>query len=163
MSNGTIGGSTHGYGPIGGGISSLMNTGGGTMNINVYKGGTSNNTQNIKDSISFSKINSKMKKKQFNNNLTGLQQSCNTNPSRGNQPTEGDREGSVDASSTYKNRAGTQGRNGRERDGSEGKLYQENSYLTTQVERGASIGVNEYHNDASSLNGTAGAISPRAN
>jgi hypothetical protein len=63
MSNGTIGGSTHGYGPIGGGIPSLMSTGGGTMNINVYKGGNSSTNQNIKDSISFSKINSKMKKK----------------------------------------------------------------------------------------------------
>lgn len=70
-----------------------------------------------------------MKKKPFNNNINGLQQSCNTNPSRGNPPQEENREGSVDGISTYKNRAGTQGRNGR--DGSEGKLYQENSYLTT--------------------------------
>jgi TRAP-type uncharacterized transport system substrate-binding protein len=73
MSNGTIGGSTHGYGPISGGISSLMTNATGTMNINVYKQNSSgNNTQNIKDSISFSKINQKMKKKQFNNNINGL-------------------------------------------------------------------------------------------
>lgn len=59
--------------------------------------------------------------------------------------------------SSYKNRAGTQGRNNR--DGSEGK-YPENSYLTTQVERGASIGVGDHYGDANSLNGTS-AISPR--
>lgn len=67
MSNGTIGGSNHGYGPIGGGISNIMNN---NMNINVYKQNSSGN--NTKDSISFSKINSKLKKKQFNNNLNGL-------------------------------------------------------------------------------------------
>lgn len=63
MSNGTIGGNNHGYGPIGGGISGLQQAS-GTMNINVYKqnSNTSTNPQNIKDSISFSKINSKMKK-----------------------------------------------------------------------------------------------------
>ena len=73
-----------------------------------------------------------------------------------------DREGSVDAISSYKNRGGTQGRNNRE--GSEGKLYNENSYLTAQVERGASIGVNEYQNDGLSINGQTAAqsqISPR--
>jgi hypothetical protein len=69
MSNGTIGGSNHGYGPIGGGISNIMNN---NMNINVYKQNSSGNN-NTKDSIPFSKINSKMKKKQFNNNLNGLQ------------------------------------------------------------------------------------------
>ena len=42
------------------------------MNINVYKQNSSGNN-NTKDSIPFSKINSKMKKKQFNNNLNGLQ------------------------------------------------------------------------------------------
>jgi hypothetical protein len=72
MSNGTMGGNNHGYGPIGGGISGLQNAN-GTMNINVYKQNstTSSNPQNIKESISFSKINSKMKKP-FKNNLNGL-------------------------------------------------------------------------------------------
>ena len=74
LSNGTIGVSNHGYGPIGGGaLAGLManNTGMGGMNINVYKQNSSNN-QNIKDSISFSKINAKMKKRQLNTNISGL-------------------------------------------------------------------------------------------
>ena len=74
-SNGTMGGSTHGYGPIGGpgGYKGIIS--GGTnanqhnninMNINVYKQGSnsSNSNQgNIKESISFSKINAKIKKR----------------------------------------------------------------------------------------------------
>jgi hypothetical protein len=45
------------------------------MNINVYKqGSATNNTQStIKDSLSFSKINAKIKKRQLNGaNMTGL-------------------------------------------------------------------------------------------
>ena len=75
MSNGTIG-SSHGYGPIGGGLSGLSGPaasnqlpsysgtmGNIAMNINVYKGQGNTNNQNIKESISFSKINAKMKKR----------------------------------------------------------------------------------------------------
>mmetsp|Transcript_30457 Transcript_30457/g.46660 ORF Transcript_30457/g.46660 Transcript_30457/m.46660 type:complete len:201 (+) Transcript_30457:901-1503(+) len=126
-----------------------------------------------------------MKKRQLNSNLTGLQQSCNTNPSRGavQQETIGssgiiskekEREGSVDATSSYnvgtlRNQAV---QNWREREHSETK---ENSYMTTQaganperMERGNSIGVNEYNNekyaagDATSLNANqANQVSPR--
>ena len=38
MSNGTIGGSNHGYGPMSGGLAGLMNNNPQhNMNINVYK------------------------------------------------------------------------------------------------------------------------------
>lgn len=56
----------------------------------------------------FSKISGKLKKKQMtnnnagNNNMGGIQSSCNTNPKRGdNTVNEKEREGSVDATSTY--------------------------------------------------------------
>lgn len=86
------------------------------MNMNVYKSNNNNiNQQNIKESISFSKINAKIKKRTMNN-MGGLQQSCNTNPSRGatgsttqqeslgSQPIfqkEKEREGSTDGTSQY--------------------------------------------------------------
>lgn len=75
MSNGTIG-STHGYGPMGGGLGGMGGPGGSNqlpnysgaignmgMNINVYKGQSNSNNQNIKESISFSKINANFKQK----------------------------------------------------------------------------------------------------
>lgn len=80
MNTGTLN-NNHGYGPIGTGISGII-TGGGSsaqqtmsgfagisnhMNINVYKQGSANqphvNQSTIKDSISFSKINAKIKKR----------------------------------------------------------------------------------------------------
>ena len=93
------------------------------MNMNVYKNNSSNQPTNIKDSISFSKINAKIKKRQMNPNLTGLQTSCNTNPNRGaNAEKDKDRDGSQDATSNFNMR--------KNRDNSAGK---ENSYLTAQV------------------------------
>ena len=75
MNNGTIG-SAHGYGPIGGGLAGMGGPSGSSqlpsysgamgnigMNLNVYKGGSNSNNSNIKESISFSKINAKMKKR----------------------------------------------------------------------------------------------------
>ena len=65
-SNGTMGASTHGYGPItSGGFSGIISGGSSAnqnmhnnmnMNINVYKQGSTSSTgnqSNIKDSISF--------------------------------------------------------------------------------------------------------------
>ena len=87
MNSGTLGASTHGYGPISTGLNGLISGVGPSlnsnvqampslgMNINVYKqGSATNNTQsNIKDSLSFSKINAKIKKRQLNGaNMTGL-------------------------------------------------------------------------------------------
>lgn len=54
----------------------------GGMSMNVYKQNSGQNS-NIKDSISFSKMKAKIKKRQLNN-MGGLQTSCNTNPNRGN-------------------------------------------------------------------------------
>ena len=84
MGNGSIG-ANHGYGPIGGGLTGMSGPaatsnlpsyaamGNLGMNLNVYKQQSSNGNSNIKESISFSKINAKMKKKQQNNNMNGLQ------------------------------------------------------------------------------------------
>lgn len=75
INSGTLGASTHGYGPISSGLNGLISGVGPSsnmqampglgMNINVYKqGSASNNSQTaIKDSLGFSKINAKIKKR----------------------------------------------------------------------------------------------------
>jgi hypothetical protein len=80
------------------------------MNINVFKqssnggGGSGHVSTTMKDSVHISKINNKIKKRQFNQQVSnGLQTSCNTNPGRGDKHLTKEREGSVDATSSYNN------------------------------------------------------------
>lgn len=90
------------------------------VNINLYKqtsngtSGTINNnsgpsTSAMKDSIAFSnRINQKMKKRQMNQaqSISGI--ACNTNPARGESiKAINERDGSVDATSSYNNNGGT--------------------------------------------------------
>ena len=68
---------------MGGAYSGMMsNPGASYGNAYGQNAGKSNNS-NIKDSISFSKINAKIKKRQMHHNPNGLQKSVNANPSRG--------------------------------------------------------------------------------
>lgn len=107
--NGTLGGSTHGYGPIGAASilniksnnSSVTNTMQGFSHINMQ---AFKNSQQTKDQVSaLTKINGKLKKRALGNNLTGLQSSCNTNPGREKQleKSAADREASVDPPNNY--------------------------------------------------------------
>ena len=81
--NGTLGGATHGYGPIGGNAmgniksnnSSVQNTMQGFSHLNMFsKNGTGqSSTANSKENMHFSKINGKLKKRSgIPNQLTGL-------------------------------------------------------------------------------------------
>ena len=89
--NGTLGGSTHGYGPIGAASilniksnnSSVTNTMQGFSHINMQAFKNNNNSKDQHSALS--KINGKLKKRALGNNLTGLQSSCNTNPGREKQ------------------------------------------------------------------------------
>lgn len=94
------------------------------MNINVYKQNSSSNhsSSTIKDSISFSKINAKMKKRQINGAQMALQKSVQSNPNRG-QNFDSNINGGAQSGIITKEKAG-----GIEREGRDGSVDAINSY-----------------------------------
>jgi len=108
--NGTIGGATHGYGPMTGinpQLNNILQSAQST--VTGFNNASKKNDKASKDSQPFNKLNKK--KRQMTNNLNALQASCNTNPGK-------ERDNSVDATATYNNMRVT---NNRMRDNSEGR------------------------------------------
>ena len=135
--NGTIGGSTHGYGPLGGAGGLIKPSTSGNPNsmsgynhhINVFKQNSQDKNSKGDSQMAFSKINSKLKKRQMGaGNVTGLQTSCNTNPGRQDKGME--RDGSVDATSAYNHTRGNPHQQKQMRDNSQG--YNEGAYMSSQ-------------------------------
>lgn len=128
--NGTIGGQTHGYGPIGSKSHNAVSQQSSNaynhipMQLNVLRQPSNSGNSSAVNS----KIPGKLKKKHvMNNNISGINTSCNTNPNRDN---------SVDATATYGNNV----RSGVTRERSEGQhVHHELNYGSGGESQGQQI------------------------